>query len=221
MKIVFGTERKRELNILNEDSVKLSLKHLDDLDSFEYMTFFDDNDNKILDTSLLLPENKAYMIFNSVHFGPLYKNDKKNAMKQFINYLLYPNNLKYVASAIYFELLGSGIPEYMANELGFYPYHGKNSGELLRLVNKNFEQSIANIPISSQTKYSVLQDYNSLKSQDNNYLNTIRKNLEIAEYALKDFIAEQRVEELIEMKRKDIMHYKEILGINQQEQLNR
>ena len=95
MKTIFEEEKEREWNELNESSIKLRSRDIyDGIDDSEEMTLLDDNDNKILDALFYLPEDKAYIVLNRVHFGKLYQKNEKEALRKLISYLTYPENLK-------------------------------------------------------------------------------------------------------------------------------
>lgn len=103
MKAVFEEKQEREWNKLNGNSVKFRTNDLEEIDKMQDITFFDDNDKRISDAEIYLPPNKAYIVINRVHFGEVGKvftGDKKDTLKRMVSYLLYPGNLKYLASAI-------------------------------------------------------------------------------------------------------------------------
>lgn len=139
-------------------------------------------------------------------------------MKQFLNYLLYPNHLKHITSAIYFECLEAGISDYIAEESGFFPINlGSN---ILMSLNKNFEQTIADIPLSSEVRDSVLQNYKLLENKNNNYLKTIRQNLEEAKLHL-NYFKEKNDTTMMKAKEIEIRHYEEILGTRPENEIHK
>lgn len=218
MNLIFTENKKRNWNTLNENSIQLKYTDIDRIEDFEDVIFLDDDNNKILDTSLYLPENKAYTIFNRVHFGELYKNNKKDAMKQFLNYLFFPNHLKHLTSAIYFRVEEAGISDDVAEEAVFLPIC--LGSPILMSLNKNFEQTIADIPLSSEVKDSVLQNYKLLENKNNNYLKTIRHNLEEAKLHL-NYFKEKNDTTMIQAKEIEIRHYEEILGTRPENEIHK
>lgn len=216
MKAVFEGEQEREWNKLNGNSVKLRNMDIDEIDNMQIITFSDDSGKKISDAEIYLPPNKAYIVIKRVHFGEageaVSDGDKKGTLKKMINYLLYPGNLKYLASAIYVEISESGMSDDMIEELGFYPR--SDARTIFRLLNKDFEQFLEHAPADKATKDKMIQTYRELKEKEKDYLDTIRKQLERAREALQAFTDEEN-ETMIKAKKIEIEHYEEILGIRQ------
>lgn len=215
MKAVFEGEQEREWNKLNGNSVKLRNMDIDEIDNMQIITFSDDSGKKISDAEIYLPPNKAYIVINRVHFGEagkVFDGDKKETLKRMINYLLYPGNLKYLASAIYAPIIGSGMSEEMIEELGFYPRSDEKT--VFMLLNKDFEQFLEHAPADKATKDKMIQTYRELKEKESGYLDMIRKQLERAREALQAFTDEEN-ETMIKAKKIEIEHYEEILGIRQ------
>lgn len=69
MKVVFEGEQEREWNKLNVNSVKFRTGDLDEIEKMQGIIFYDDNGKKISDAEIYLPQEKAYIIINRVHFG--------------------------------------------------------------------------------------------------------------------------------------------------------
>lgn len=215
MKAVFEGEQEREWNKLNGNSVKLRNMDIDEIDNMQIITFSDDSGKKISDAEIYLPPNKAYIVINRVHFGEagkVFDGDKKETLKRMINYLLYPGNLKYLASAIYAPIIGSGMSEEMIEELGFYPRSDERTAFML--LNKDFEQFLEHATADKATKDKMIQTYRELKEKESGYLDMIRKQLERAREALQAFTDEEN-ETMIKAKKIEIEHYEEILGIRQ------
>ncbi len=215
MKAVFEEEQTREWNKLNANSVKFRSNDLEELDDMQGIIFFDDNDRKISDAEIYLPPNKAYIVINRVHFGEagkVFTGDKKEVLKRMINFFLYPGNLKYLASAIWVDLEGSGISEDIAEELGFCPRD--SYGNIFRLLNKDFEQFLEHAPAQKEIKDKMLQTYRELRAKNEEHLVDIRKRLERAKEDLKAFINGEN-EAMIRAKKVEIEHYEAILGIEQ------
>ncbi len=209
---IFEKHKERSLNVLNNDSVKLSFNYIDKIDNFEDFTLLDENGEKILDTSILLPQNKAYIVFCRVHFGNLYENNIKIAISKLLQYLLHENDLNYITSAIYLDILASNIPIYLAEEIGFFPYF-LNSLNLYVYPNMNFIKEIENIIIDSKTKKALLKDFSNLNTIYNKYLSHIQRSLELEEAYLADLMETDSNQDLVQMKENNIKHYKHILNI--------
>lgn len=209
---IFEKHKERSLNVLNNDSVKLSFNYIDKIDNFEDFTLLDENGEKILDTSILLPQNKAYIVFCRVNFGNLYENNIKIAISKLLQYLLHENDLNYITSAIYLDILASNIPIYLAEEIGFFPYF-LNSLNLYVYPNMNFIKEIENIIIDSKTKKALLKDFSNLNTRYNKYLSHIQRSLELEEAYLADLMETDSNQDLVQMKENNIKHYKHILNI--------
>ncbi len=222
MKAIFEEEQEREWNKLNRNSVKLRSMDLDEIDKMQGIVFFDDNNKRISDAEIYLPQDKAYIVINRVHFGEVGKafdEDKKEILKRMISYFLYPGNLEYLASAIYIKLVGSGISNDIAEELGFYP-QGNYSTGIVRLLNKDFERFLEHTPIGEEVKNKILKAYRELRVKDQDYLDIIRKQLEKTREYLQIFI-NKGDEVMIEAKKVEIKHYEAILGIEQKDKEDR
>lgn len=215
MKVVFEGEQEREWNKLNVNSVKFRTGDLDEIEKMQGIIFYDDNGKKISDAEIYLPQEKAYIIINRVHFGEagkVFSGDKKDILKRMITYLLYPGNLRYLASAVYVDIVESGIPSEIIEELGFYPRDSYM--RIFRLINNNFEQFLEHAPVDETIKNKMLQTYRELIDKDKVHLDLIRKELERAKEGLQSF-TEQGNETMIEAKKTEIEHYEAILGNRQ------
>lgn len=215
MRAVFEEDQERAYNKLNKNSVKFRMRDFGEYDRMQTLVFFDDNDKRMSDAEIYLPQDKAYIVLNRIHFGEpgkVFEGSEKEALKRMTSYLFYPSNLKYLASAIYIHLPESGISEDMANELGFCPF-----GDIaVRLLNRNFEQFLEHAPDDADVKNEVLQAYSALRDKDKAYLDVIRKQLTGAKESLQIF-EEQGNQVMVEAKKEEIRHYEAILGIGQRD----
>lgn len=209
LKMVCEDEKVRQFNTLNKKSLILNCNDFNNIDNFEDIAFFDCNNDKVIDVSLYFPTNKAYIILNRVHFGKLYENNKKQIMRLFIDYLIFPDNFKYFSSAIYLNVLGFGIDDYILKEVGFFNY---GQIHILCFLNTNFKKDFLKIPVDEQVKPFIFNSYKSLDSIKNHYLYNTKICLATANMALKDFKEKKYSKKLIEMKEKDVEHYKEVLS---------
>ena len=132
-------------------------------------------------------------------------------MKQFINYLLSPNNFKFVTSAIYLNIVDFGVKEYILEKIGFFSYGPIGTNILCRL-NTNFMRDISSISIDDETKNHILKCYKSLNKTKNKYLYRVKLRLATSETSLKSLIKEKRTGKIIEFQKDNINHYKEILS---------
>ena len=201
----------RQFNTLNEKSLVLRYTDIDNIEKYEDIEFFDKDDNKVLDVSLYFPSDKAYIILNRVHFGKLYIDNQKYIMKQFIKYLLSPNNFNYYASAIYLYSLGFNIKEYILNEIGFFEY-GPLGTHLLCYLNTHFRNELSSILLDEITKNHILESYKSLNKTKAKYLYRIKICLANSNYALKSLLEEKRTGKIIDFHKDNIRHYEEILS---------
>lgn len=210
---IFNNRKKISQKTLNNDSIKINFCHFNKIDEFEDITLLDSNGDKILDSSILVPNDKAYIIFNRIHFGPLYKNKPKEAMKKFIAYLLNENNLNYVTSAIYFDFYGCGIKDYIIEEIGFFPY--SNYSCIYAYINSYFRQFIKTTLTDDNIKNSIIHSFDILYEAYNRHLNKIKDKKRDAKIALQLLISENYCnKELIQMKEIDIKHYEQILEVS-------
>lgn len=162
----------------------------------------------MLEISFYLPKDKAYICINRLHFFGSYTEDKKVAMKQFVNHILFPHNIKYLAAYIRIDCRECGISETELSEIGFYI--DSTNCNIYQLLNKNFEKYVESSFIDAEVKEAVLQDYRSLKFKEKDYLNQIRKRMNLAKEELYELTGT-----MLEAKKIEIKHYENMLESNE------
>lgn len=206
MIVTFNENGERKFNSLSKKSLKIRYGDFEP-DNFEIVNAYDNEGNKLLDAEIYSPLDKAYIIINRVHFKVSSKEKQKELLEQFMEYLLYPTNLNYVASAIYVDVVGFNIAEDVLQEVGFFP----KLRNVYVLLNWSFEKALSAQDISKDVKMAMMQDYLALKDIKLAYMDTIRKQLLEAKNALRDFLANPAYRPMMAAKKIEIQYLENIL----------